>query len=109
MRLLLQHDAREDAARVDAQPAGREIVGVLLIGTDVKCVDLLVQKPRFLQLQAIAQGQVDVPFLPTFNALAGRHQAGNTLHDEPFGHESIVNLLSNLKTLQADARPYLCR
>ena len=47
MRLLLQHDACEDATRMDAQPTGREIVGVLFIGTDVQRVDLFATQSRF--------------------------------------------------------------
>ena len=54
-------DAGEDAAAVDAEPAGGEVVFGMLEGADGRDLNGLWRQPGSDELQAVALGEVDVP------------------------------------------------
>lgn len=60
---MIEFYTREDAAAVDAQTTGREIVVGLLEGADGRDLDVLRRQAGSDELQAVALRQVDVPLI----------------------------------------------
>lgn len=93
-----QKNTREDATGMDAEATGGEVGVAVLVGADCAVEDVVFFDAHGQELLAVAYRQVNVPlaiFLAYF------------FHIETCCLKLVVDFLSHLKTVEADAGTYL--
>ena len=89
----VQDHACVDAPRLNAQAPSREIIVNMVKSANATVKDIAGRYAQLLQLQCVAQGQVDVWFGP-------RGGVGNLLHRKACMAEFVVDLLPHFEVLQ---------
>lgn len=92
----VQDHACVDAPRLNAQAPSREIIVNMVKSANATVKDIAGRHAQLLQLQCVAQGQVDVWFGP-------RGGVGNLPHRKACMAEFVVDLLPHFEVLQRDA------